>query len=747
ASQAALAGSGAIAQTGGVAAGEAGAAIGRDVGGDVVLGDKPTALDLRGAQGPLYQPGGPVEQQFGDRYYYTAPPLPALPRLYYNLPQPDYGAFIGRQQELAQIHSLLLPYPRSRYHIITIAGIGGIGKSALALEAASRYVHEHDALPLEERFDAIIWASAKQTILTAEGIISRRAKVRTLDDIYTTIAATLERDDITQARPEDRAAVVARALTRQRTLLIVDNLETVDDEQVIAFIREAPDPTKVIVTTRQHIAVAYPIRLIEMPWEDARQLIAQECKKQGVALTDEQARQLYDRTGGVPLALVWSISRVALGEDVARVLQLLARADSDIARFCFKGVVQHLRDNESYKLLVASAMFAGDAPRAALGSVAGIEDEESCADGLLTLERLSLLNKQADRFSLLPLTRSFLDHELRQMPAFTMAAFERLLAFYIQFVRPPQEVQIGDPYWDGLLNYNLVPRLEQEWHNVAHILRRVLDERRGTDALALFLPILHLMNRLGLWDERLEFGLDVCRAARDLNDPSEAWLWMDAVAWVYSNRRQMSKYIDAIRTGKSLAQQFNLSEALAYAEAHEARWYGRAREMDLARRRIASALDRIGIDTVLEHGNRLRRVVASRIVVSATWISELDHDLERAKKLLELELALRASIGENISPVLSRLGSISLELHDLVSAEKYLAQALVGDWPKERAWANYRLALIAEQRGEMQEARHLCQLALQQLNWLGMSNVQEVQKLLARLPGPVAADEAVRDDR
>ncbi|MBN1657563.1 MAG: hypothetical protein JXA93_04130, partial [Anaerolineae bacterium] len=76
---AALAGSGAIAQTGGVAAGEAGAAIGRDVGGDVVTGDKPTALDQRGAQGPLYQPGGSVEQQFGDRYYYTAPPPPAEP--------------------------------------------------------------------------------------------------------------------------------------------------------------------------------------------------------------------------------------------------------------------------------------------------------------------------------------------------------------------------------------------------------------------------------------------------------------------------------------------------------------------------------------------------------------------------------------------------------------------------------------------------------------------------------------------
>ncbi len=48
-----------------------------------------------------------------------------------------------------------------------------------------------------------------------------------------------------------------RALSQQRTLLIVDNLETVDDERVLTFIREVPEPTKVIVTTRHRLDVAY----------------------------------------------------------------------------------------------------------------------------------------------------------------------------------------------------------------------------------------------------------------------------------------------------------------------------------------------------------------------------------------------------------------------------------------------------------------------------------------------------------
>jgi tetratricopeptide (TPR) repeat protein len=57
--------------------------------------------------------------------------FPVPPQVYHNLPQPDYGTFVGREQEQAQIHRLLSP--ESRHFLVTIDGIGGIGKSALAL--------------------------------------------------------------------------------------------------------------------------------------------------------------------------------------------------------------------------------------------------------------------------------------------------------------------------------------------------------------------------------------------------------------------------------------------------------------------------------------------------------------------------------------------------------------------------------------------------------------------------------------
>ena len=74
--------------------------------------------------------------------------------------------------------------------------------------------------------------------------VTRRQFLRTLDDLFSAIAIALQREDITRARPEDQDHVVRRALTRQRTLLIVDNLETVDDEQLLLFLRSCRLPPR-----------------------------------------------------------------------------------------------------------------------------------------------------------------------------------------------------------------------------------------------------------------------------------------------------------------------------------------------------------------------------------------------------------------------------------------------------------------------------------------------------------------------
>ncbi len=329
--------------------------------------------------------------------------------------------------------------------MITIDGIGGIGKSALALEAAYTLRDQYAGLPEAERFDAIVWVSAKRSYLTADGILKRRQAFRAIDDLYAAIAQVLDYPAITRAKAEEQRAIVEHVLRQQRTLLILDNLETVDDEMLPAFLRDLPDPTKAIITTRHRIDVAYPVRLTGMPHEDALALITQEVERKEVSITADEQEQLWQRTGGVPLAIVWSIGLMGLGGEIESVLRRLGSGQSDIARFCFEESVAQIRSKDAHRLLLILSIFGGNASSNALCMAAGLIsvnpqgnvelDEDGGIKGLEKLIKLSLLNKEADRYSLLPITNSFVKAELVAHPELEYELRERWIAYLVNLAR------------------------------------------------------------------------------------------------------------------------------------------------------------------------------------------------------------------------------------------------------------------------------------------------------------------------
>ena len=394
---------------------------------------------------------------------------PTRHQVYHNLPQPDYGRFIGRAPELDELRHLLRPDSQCR--VITIVGAGGVGKSALALEIAHHYLREYERLPSGERFDAIIRFSARETALTAQRITrTRQRNPPPLRDLHPTISVPREREDIRNARAEEQGARARKALAQQRTLLILDNLESqalpkwlqrgktghliwtlfrrfarilsrkypdiksVEDEQLIAFLRQPPAPTKVIITTRHWADVGDRQQLEEMPKDDAKALITERCEKHKAALSEEKREKLYERTKGLPLAIVWSVAQMGYGYGVETVLSRLRQTTDDLARFCFEGSVAPLRGTDAHKLLMALAMFDIDADREALGRVANLS-EMARDEGLVTLRRLSLVNKQADRFSLLPLTRIYAQNELDSNKSFYEEVRSRQVSYLLEVAK------------------------------------------------------------------------------------------------------------------------------------------------------------------------------------------------------------------------------------------------------------------------------------------------------------------------
>ena len=156
--------------------------------------------------------------------------------IHHNLRSP-IRPLIGRKTEAARLLGLLSP--RHAAHLISVDGIGGVGKTTLVLEVAHRCLRASTgeapdlAVPT---FDAIIFASAKQLHLTPHGLKTASQAQRTLYDIFHEIARTLDRVDILRVARQDQPQRVRDALACQRTLLFVDNLETMDNKQgVIDF--------------------------------------------------------------------------------------------------------------------------------------------------------------------------------------------------------------------------------------------------------------------------------------------------------------------------------------------------------------------------------------------------------------------------------------------------------------------------------------------------------------------------------
>ena len=169
--------------------------------------------------------------------------------------------FIGRTRELKDLLKFIsLSY---RAPIITVDGIGGVGKTTLVVEAAYRcWEAKHGSVTEAPVFDAIIFASFKENYLLPSGIVSRLQRQSSLQDIFMVIASTLDDQTITQAAPEDQINHVYQSLSKQKNLLIVDNLETIFDKNlVLAFLSDLPPSTKAVITTREQVVMYASIRL------------------------------------------------------------------------------------------------------------------------------------------------------------------------------------------------------------------------------------------------------------------------------------------------------------------------------------------------------------------------------------------------------------------------------------------------------------------------------------------------------
>src|SRR3989442_11051941 len=142
----------------------------------------------------------------------TAPPPDALASLSGGGPRVDWGdapdvaSFYGRAWERDLLSEWVV---QERCRVVSVLGLGGIGKSALATQVMHR---------VAERFEVVIWRSLRD-VPTCEAL---------LDDCLQVLAPQGLRD--MSASLERRQGLLLECLRSSRVLLVYDNLESFLEE-------------------------------------------------------------------------------------------------------------------------------------------------------------------------------------------------------------------------------------------------------------------------------------------------------------------------------------------------------------------------------------------------------------------------------------------------------------------------------------------------------------------------------------
>jgi LuxR family glucitol operon transcriptional activator len=252
--------------------------------------------------------------------------------IYSNLPAPDYDdtGLVGRADDVARLTALLL----SSRPVITLLGEGGVGKSAVAIETLSGLLDIED-LP----YEAVVWTSLKTFGFGAAGISQIYRDIAGAHSIYAALESSI--------LPKGRATLgdLIEYLDVIPTLLVIDNLETINVGDLRELFRLLPRSSKILVTSRIGIG-EFEERYILSPLKSADsvtllRLLATMLNVESLRTMDNKslsaiAQELYFN----PLALRWYVGSVANGGSPKPT----SVQKTDLLRYCFSNVLNALDD-------------------------------------------------------------------------------------------------------------------------------------------------------------------------------------------------------------------------------------------------------------------------------------------------------------------------------------------------------------------------------------------------------------------
>ncbi|WKB79902.1 ATP-binding protein [Cellulophaga lytica] len=272
-----------------------------------------------------------------------------------------YNEFVGRKEYLQELYDKL---SNSNNRIIQIDGIGGIGKTTFVHHFATLLIQNN---VYKNNYDFIIWTSSKRNKYTPNGIKDLSEFISNYSDLIEDIFDFINTNGLISEDNElDIEESVIHFLRSNQVLLIVDNLETLNDKDLISFLEHFPNKSKAILTTRETLGDFFMSRInlngFKKENEFPEFLNSQYNHFSGTddnsfnKLFGKFTDELYEYTKGMPLAGQLITHQLANGTPIQSVLDNLknGQAYEDILKFCFQGTIDKLSIIEQQLLFIFS---------------------------------------------------------------------------------------------------------------------------------------------------------------------------------------------------------------------------------------------------------------------------------------------------------------------------------------------------------------------------------------------------------
>ena len=573
---------------------------------------------------------------------------------------PTQPFFFGREKELASIAEAILP--ESRTWGALIDGPGGIGKTALAVRAGH--------LAPAEQYPHKIFLSAKLRYLSPAG-------EKKLDDfmlpnylaLLSELAEELGDKDLAKSPENERANAVRRALTDQRVLIVIDNLETFEEperDRLFQFLIRLPQGSKAIVTSRRRSDVdARVIRVDRLPQKDALDLL-RELAMSNSRLAREEAdwQALYEATGGNPLLLCWTAGQLGRKgsqcRTVAEACEYLKHAPpgNDPLEYIFGDLLGTFTESET-AVLAALTHFTQPARVRWIADLAGLSEREA----------ETALEDLADRALLVT------------DPASLVFFLPPLAAMFLRNKRPEAVTQTGDRLADsayalvlenGYQKYERFPFLEAEWPLVAAAIPQLLQGENGRlqqlcRALDTFLDF------SGRWDDQLLLAQQAEQKAVGSNDWYNAGLRPCMIGWVHYVRGQAAGVLDSVQRAETHWQK---ARAGAREQAFAMRLRGHGLRLEA---RYPAAMEAYRQALALDRGLTAESEDVAASLNDIAEAERLSGDYAAAERDCREALRIAKNMGhrEGVATCTGNLAEIALDREDWSAAELLAREALL----------------------------------------------------------------------